>query len=469
MMKSIITCFMAAFLSLSFNQVILAQETPSAQESVEYRLPTYQLPPKDGTIQPLNWNITPAGITGIQAPQQKAAVLSAFPGQVMKVRVLCVIYTNTAGGTTTAGEISQLKAEVEEARMFYWRNSHGRCYLEVTYMIIDEYKELDEFWNLWGGYWMTFWDTDGDGRSVEQDLRNRGVTNNMYSGVVNFYAWGENGHPAALGGGAYGVDVGFLGQTAYCAIPHCWDPTTNDWFFIHEFHHELDSMFHYSGFPEYPHADLPIELPGDFGEGYDFNAFIMRTWPINKWMSLASPWGSIMSVTDADLDGLADEGTHLPLTEVTLNSSPAMVDTDGDGLTDLAEAMGGILRSAIAFDTDTDNDGLIDGLDKYPIYAIDEFTPRGTRTIDGNLEPAWHHLGSPLTINNAKLSASIKTNWDSNYLYLAFQTGRYCKPRIYLDAGNDGWFHGKDNYEIIINPNRSVGSQVEVAHIWDCS
>ena len=430
--------------------------------SKEHELPAYELPPRNGSPDVSTWAIAkPEPLVGQRTTKPVTSLLTAVT-QCTRVRVLVVVYTNTAGGTATQAQIDKLKTEVEEARLFYWRNSHMKCYLEVSYLIIDEYKPISDFWEVWpNAYWM------GPG-PVEPDLRERGMTTNQFSSVINFYAWGQNGYGAAFGGGAYGVNA-ILGCAAYVGIPFCWDPNTNDWFFIHEFHHTLDSMWDASGYPAYPHADLPIELPGDFGEGYDFNAFILRTWPVDRWVALSAPWANPMTITDTDGDGVPDSGDIYPLSEAVLNSDPVLADTDSDELSDLGEAMAGIFTSSSSRDADSDHDGISDGLDRYPIYRIEEFTPFGTRRIDDVIESGWHVLGYPLTVPYLRFTASIRTNWDSDSLYLAFVINEYAKVHIYLDANNDGWFHGKDNYEIIVNPSLAIPAQVEKAHIWDCS
>ena len=101
--------------------------------------------------------------------------------------VLVVVYTHTVDGifTDTAG----LQREIEESEIFYWRNSHLRLDLAVDVLWIDEYKELDEFWELWpNAYWLTFWDGDDDGNSVTQDLYDRGISDDQYDGVIVYYA-----------------------------------------------------------------------------------------------------------------------------------------------------------------------------------------------------------------------------------------------------------------------------------------
>ena len=389
----------------------------------------------------------------------------------MQLDVLVVIYTYTAGGNVSSDAIVKLKEEINEARVFYWRNSHLKLNLNIAYMVIDTYKDITEFWYLWEAYWMTFWDTDGDGNSVEQDIRNNGVINNQYDGVFVFYGWGENSYPAALGGGTYGVDIGFLGQTGYSAVPLCWSPDSNDWYFLHEFHHQLDSMFGWSGYSEYPHADIPCELSGDFGENHDFNAYILRNWSTEKWFVLSSPWGTIVNTTDDDLDGIPDNDPNVPIDEQSFSSNPYLKDSDSDGLSDLQEIMAGIYNGSNPNIKDTDGDGIEDGNDTYPLYPVNTQVSKSIIILDGNIETSWTQVSTGLIENNSDTFTAITyISWDDAYLYLGMKINKFSAVRIYLDANNDGWFHGKDNYEIVIDPSYSnISLQVGKVHIWDCS
>jgi hypothetical protein len=382
----------------------------------------------------------------------------------IELDVLVVICTNTAGGSVDPDEIAKLKEEVTQAEEFFWRNSRLKLDLNISYLIIDRYISIDEFWEVYeGGYWLGCW-------SIERDLRNSSIVDNQYDGIVVFYGWGENEYGAAFGGGTYGVDFGFLGKTGYTAIPLCWDPDTYDWFFIHEFNHQVDSMFEASGLREYPSSDIPWELKGDFGENYDFNAYILRSWPVENWFKLIPPWGRIIEAEDNDQDGVPDGVPGLTITEAILGSNNSSYDSDNDGLSDLEEVIAGIYSGSDPLNPDTDGDGIIDGIDPYPLYPIKihhNIINRKDIVIDGELEGDWDLFIDYFNYAATEFSAPIYVNWNEEYLFIAFKIkGRYARPQIYLDAANDGWFHGRDNYEIIIDPS---GNRVELAHIWDCS
>jgi hypothetical protein len=429
-------------------------------------LPTSDPPPgKDlGLASTWMFRVPTQPPTPQPARAHRTLATASATAQYMRIPMLVVIYTNTAGGTVSPSQITKVQSEVSDGRFFFWRNSHFKCFLDITYMIIDEYKPITDFWEVGpNGYWMGPWGP------VEEDLRERGVTNSQYANVFNYYAWGQNGYGAAYGGAAYGPDINFLGRTSYCAVPLCWDPDSSDGLFIHEFLHSLDGMWAACDFLEFPSSDDPIHLAGDFGDWYDFNAYILRSWPVMYWPSLITPFAYATAAVDADADGLADSGAGLPLTESSFGSSTSLADTDGDGMSDFAEAMAGILGSSNPNSPDTDGDGIVDGVDKYPLYPIDPYIPRGTRVIDGSLEASWHLVGAPMNVPQPQFSASIRTNWDPNYLYFAFYFNRWSKLQLWLDADNDGLYHGKDNYVIVVDPARAVGSQVTRAAIYDAT
>nr|MDO8113151.1 hypothetical protein [Candidatus Sigynarchaeota archaeon] len=243
-----------------------------------------------------------------------ASLMSGHAREVLQLDILVVTYTHTAGGNATASDLDVLDREVAEAREFFWRNSRLALDLNIQNLVIDEYLPIWRFAQVSeGGYWLPPNDViydDGTFASVENDLRERGVRDDEYAGVVVFYAWEHHTpHLAAFGGTTFGVDYGFLGHTGFTDIPLAWPPSTLSWYFVHEFNHQLDSMFEYSGYSSFQSADLPWTLPGDFGEDYDYNAFFMRQLAKNDWMRLAdSRWGHVVSVVDADDDEVPDSG-----------------------------------------------------------------------------------------------------------------------------------------------------------------
>ena len=384
--------------------------------------------------------------------------------------VLVVVYTDTVAGTFT--NTAGLEQEVEEVRTFYWRNSHFKVLLNVDILYINEYKDLSEFREEYSNaYWLPPDDTDRDGNSVTQDLYDRNVSNDQYDAVVVYYAWSPGGpYYSAYGGGTLGVDNGFLGHTAYSAIPLEWPLGEQDWYFLHEFHHGLDTMWYYSGRPEYPHADIPQALPGDFGEHYSFNAAILRSWPVADWTLLSAPWHTPGSTLDSDGDGLPNGSAVLPVSEVALGCNPNVADTDGDGKTDTQEAMAGIFDSSNCSRSDTDSDALSDYTDPYPLYPINRQILSGTITVDGVISDTerWQLLDDqPWQIRTPKaFTSTFYASWDANFLYLGFRLKRAGIVHLDLDAQNNGWSAGRDNYEITLDPRYP---DLLNARVWDAS
>jgi hypothetical protein len=81
-------------------------------------------------------------------------------------------------------------------------------------------------------------------------------------------------------------------------------------------------------------------------------------------------WGTVETFKDRDGDGVPDYspyGDELSITEESLGSSTSSADSDGDGLSDLEEAIAGVRSGTDPNHPDTDRDGLIDGIDPDPL------------------------------------------------------------------------------------------------------
>lgn len=380
------------------------------------------------------------------------------PGVVVRIDVLVVVYTNTAGDRTTQEDIAMLRSEVAEAREFFWRNSRLVVDLAIDFLHVDEFLPLSRFTEAsWGGYWLPPGDVtpgDADLASVERDLRARGIRDDQYDGVFVFYAWDRATLPAAYGGTTFGPGYGFLGSTGYSDVPLCWDPTTWSWYFVHEFNHQVDAMLEHAGVPQFQSPDMPWALPGVFGEDYDYNAYLMRLLGSVEWCRLASKgWGHIVRVPDVDRDGVPDHG-DFPITEATTGSSPGSIDSDADGLSDLDEILAGIFHSSDPLDPDTDGDGILDGLDAWPRYPVDaRASPRAFDPGNG------YDLGASGWILNASGIAnpglyrnlSIGSTWTAAGLTMIGRIPDAVNQlTLLLDMQDDGWFHGRDNVALFI-------------------
>ena len=411
---------------------------------------------------------------GIKTMNGRTACASRMPHTSgltphVELDTLVVIYTNTAMGTLSDADLLRLQQYISKTAVFIWRQSHLKLRLNITYMVINDYKDITEFTvNADNAYWLYPDDGDKDGSSVENDLISRGVLKDQYDSINYFWPHIDYGLQY---GGLGGLISWSLGLTGITENPIAW------WFagpdgtvaFDHEIQHTLDAMFETSGYADYYNPDRPWFLSGVFGGEWDLPRSAMDRVPMEKWFVFCEPWGTVVNSPDEDNDNVPDAAIGNFPTEATLGGSSSLRDTDGDGLEDLDETMAGILRNSSLSNVDSDSDGRIDGNDLYPLFATETQVLQHTHTLDGN-PASWDVLTTHLAEQNAPFSASVSTNWDANYFYIMIIEDRYAEISIQLDAQNDGWFHGKDNYEIYgINPSAADPDVINTAHIWDSS
>lgn len=373
-------------------------------------------------------------------------------------------------------DMRRLRAEAAEAVEFFWRASNLKCLLNIDYMVVDRTLTPAQLWD-WGDngrYWLTYWSIDG-GTSVERDLRAARVSNGQYSVVVVLYAFeSSEGASAAVAGGAYGVDIGFLGDTAYIAIPVRQD-LNRDGVIIHEYLHALDSIYTASGNPgdnNMGHADRPalFNYPADGGRHFSF--LLCNVLEPQSWLQLDPRWARVATAADGDGDGVPDSG-DLPITEQTLGSSAAKRDTDDDGLDDLAELTAVFYRPLDPRAGDTDGDGMMDGEDPYPLYWCSDRIGMGQPGIDGLIGAEEYTLVARLPVQpNPDIEVSVYSAWSDGALCVAaditdnrVQTP-YQEPfwhfcdnfEINIDSLCTGWFSGRPrNYRFYVVPTGSQG------------
>lgn len=384
--------------------------------------------------------------------------------QYVSLEILVAIFLNvTQDGIRydlVGANLDKVYRELETVRRFYWVNSHCKLNLNLTFLIID--KPIS-----FSGWWL---EPNVVNPVLQSALKSVGQNLSDYDGEIAIWAspgyTDEEEPPGGVGGG---------GGTVYRYSSFAIGGSVS-WLMIHEFHHQLDEFFDKSGYPEYRFnhpREGGAEDPENYGEHFDVNAYILRIWHVKNWLELRdlpdfSP--TIRETDDSDGDGIPDDDQNVPIDESRFGSDPRLVDTDGDRLNDLDELMAGIYSSSNPNNIDTDGDGLIDGLDPYPLYPLDPWIPKKTIQVDGELESEWYSFTDNFTYLNTHFKSLIKLSWDDDYLYIGIETDNYARIFIYIDANNDGWFHGKDNYEIIVDPSYTDQSFIiDKAHIWDCT
>ena len=265
------------------------------------------------------------------------------------------------------------------------------------------------------------------------------------------------------GGGTYGVQWPQPGRS------HFLGGSDVAWLLCHEYKHQLESQYNSSGLdteddrsifchfaPQYPGWKWCTAY--DHGEHWDGIAWQLRHFTAVQYYR--NLYGELVSVADADNDGIPDDDPRLPLDEKRFGSSPRSRDTDGDGLDDMAEVLAsrwvGALNAALRqrvlgkwarpnpANPDSDGDGVPDGKDKYPIYPFKPVIRRGTIKVDGSLAE-WGKKPD-YWLDHAGVRLKGWARWDGDYLCYAFTiAGGWRKLTLVVDQDADGFYVGGDN------------------------
>ncbi len=367
--------------------------------------------------------------------------------------------------------LDYLRHEVEKAQLFYWCNSRMKLWLDCDWFIVtkritvgkQEPSQMD--WR----------------RDLTELLRLRDKDLSDYPAVVEITCerrWNPRTRRyefAPSGGGTYGVDMRpgsshFLGGH---------DPA---WLFVHEFHHQLDSQFAESGYPEYPFNHFSITPDGfadNFGEHYNGNAWILRHWhggDLSLWF--VNRFGQAVLADDADGDGIPDDCPAVPLDEKRFGSDPTKADTDEDGLSDMDEVLAftwvwemlswpdkasarAKYRLPDPRNRDTDGDGVPDGSDPLPLYTCEPIVKR--QSANEAMDKPWFVVEeddapfptpseAPRSVR--PLRGEIFLSHDGAWLRFQF---RFNEPvalvHVQLDCQGDGYYVGADNVDIRIRPD----------------
>ncbi|MBI4535286.1 MAG: hypothetical protein HY708_03345, partial [Ignavibacteriae bacterium] len=158
-----------------------------------------------------------------------------------------------------------------------------------------------------------------------------------------------------------------------------------------------------------------------------------------------------------------DDDPSLPFDEKRIGGNPTKKDTDGDGLNDLQEVMAGTSQGSIINRRNTDGDAREDGVDAEPLYPIDPI-----------IKQYEHQLPYFATLVDGDLSAEIRMGWLPDSLAMTVHPQVKAKPMLdvnvlfQIDANNDGWFHGFDNWQIRIRSTKDSLGVIDY-YLRDCS
>lgn len=366
--------------------------------------------------------------------------------------------------------LDYIRREIETAQLFYWCNSRMKVWLDCDIFVITQRINIskDQPGYDGNGFWR-----EKPLEDLKELLRLKDKTLDEYPAVVVITCerrW-DNGAKqykfTPSGGGTYGVDARpgsshFLGGH---------DPA---WLFVHEFHHQLDSQYAESGYPEYPFNHFSITPDGfadAFGSHYDGNAWILRNWhygDISLWFT--NKFAKVVKAKDGDGDGIPDDCPLVPLDEKRFGSDATKKDTDDDGLDDMGEIMASSwIHETLVWpddsnarakyvmpapkNPDSDGDGVIDGFDSLPIYAC-------RPTISTEENRLWFWIDEDTS--DIPRPYPLPTLKDPLYgeIYL-WQGGEWLNFRflfnlpvpqvhIQMDCNADGLYVGADNLDIIV-------------------
>jgi len=355
------------------------------------------------------------------------------------------------------------KDQIAKGVKFYWMNSRMNLWLDCEFFVVPERREVPDSEFV---YWPLPFDQDWD-----KILAAKGKKRGDYAILVEIvgerrcdkdkkqYAY------KTTGGGTWGVDYPAPGDPARSRFGGGGDTA---WLFTHETHHAVDSIFEHSGYDEYlfNHPSPSIDSARKTGEHWDCNAYILRHWSDRQFEFCA--YGTIETVVDGDQDGIPDDEPWLPFDEARLGSSPLTAASCGCGMTDMEAAMSRIwvddtlpappdiyarYLDPDPTNPDMDGDSIPNALDPYPLCAASTRIRRATPTMDGRIadgewEPWLSVAGADAA---AGFDAKVYAHWDADALYFAFDLSRpIARLYVQVDALDDGWYLGGDNYYIPI-------------------
>lgn len=387
-----------------------------------------------------------------------------------------------------AKDLDLIRKQLADVRSFYFHATHAK--LNITWDLATDDKDIGNRPSLDPG------DVTGSFEAtVARILKEKGKKAGDYAGVVFMFGWGEGLSPEAKAkvyrgqghsGGTYGWDAPWnVERTPYTMI-NFGHRADIRWTVTHEFGHQLDSMADYSGYPSlaFNHPD-PITDVGAFGEHWDCNFWLLSHFPRDNWPNLV--FGTRHLSKDMDGDGLADDDATLPIDEKRFHSDPKKADTDGDGLSDLEEytstsgvyaglneEMASGVKPSDPRNPDTDGDGILDGADPYPSYPASVIRNFATPILDGKWDGGeWQTMNMQAVLplaDGSKGKADFGIEWDDQFLYVSIRSTTPADLMFDIDANNDGWFAGTDNYRLSFStPPAGSTEPVISSVIWDWS
>ncbi len=355
--------------------------------------------------------------------------------EYIELKNLVVLYKQTNKGTLHPEVETKINDALDHITNFYFRNSGFRLLLKWDIKVVNEYVGINNSDDEWTNVGM-----------LQTDLMNRGIVSNQYDCVIIF--------TPNCGNGFYGATrlFGTTGLIQLCWLGEFWAEGAG----IHEYDHFIDNMFDFHNYSDYPtnHPGWARQIGEFIPSTGHLDEGIVRSIAPERWLTLAtSQWGELKTTNDMDSDQVPDNDPNLPFDEYRLNGNPNSSDTDGDNLSDFNEVLAGINKGSLLNNKDTDNDGLPDGEDDFPLYPVKDdtyyITTEGTDAFE-----SWPLNGKYFDFHpDDNANTEFRSTFDDDFLHLGFKIANVNTGdvKLYIDGKSDGQFNGSDNFEIRFN------------------
>ncbi|MEP0767336.1 MAG: fibronectin type III domain-containing protein [Fimbriimonadia bacterium] len=457
-----------------------------------------------------------------QAPKGRKTIIHLPVKVLLMTNVIAVDTAHGPDGAIatppprfTDEQLEIIRREFFHASRFFWVNNGMRLWVDFHIFVDDRWQRwgdepdnVDAFYKGWpvsraypgedfrapGGGEFNIVDTSDIHRHTKQPV----YEEVPYAGQIEvafLRRWNANEKKwefRGSGGGTLGIDSFPRGIPSRCQYLGGGDTA---WLTTHEFHHSLESMgsfglanreddrIVFDHFeprarklqPDGRYQEMTWTTSGRHGEHYDGIAFWDRTLTDAQWLRFY--FGEAITVADSDMDGIPDNDPRLPLDEKRFGSDPRKVSTDGV-MSDLHKVMLSTwVPCPLQFsfvkpepqhivpnprNTDTDGDGLRDGVDPYPLYPYAPFIYPYTATVDGD-DSEWAHI--PLAGSAEKGGMKIdlrQSHTASAYYGVITIRGPWQRVEVVQDGEGLGVF-SRDG---VVGFNITRGDPVSVRATW---
>jgi hypothetical protein len=395
-------------------------------------------------------------------------------------------------GPMTPAEIARVKADLERARGFYWINSHMKMNLRFDWLEIDDAYEGFPFERY--AYY-----TLEDRKKLDEIIAAHGRrTHGARGGIVVIYGarhWDTTEQAWVLSDGDGKTWGSPYDGSGICVFNAGGDTA---WLFTHEYGLQLDIMANQFGHRYEPDRAHDGDSVSDNGTYWDGAASVARTFKPSSY--LANFYGEVRLVRDDDNDGFPDDDPRCPFDEKRFGTSTRSIDSDRDGVDDLAEAMFSewppdVGLDFITFDArtarpyfrpqpyndDTDGDTIRDARDAFPLDPVWPEVAKADVVIDGTAADGEWQKRSTRVIDDNEFTGTVRINWrDEGLCFLIEQqvtpeqADAYRKAdapmqvTVRLDGNGDGWTAGSDNSTVRLDAKPDGTASVHTDH-WDNS